>query len=102
MTIRMIKLFISQPMTGIPLDEVFKRRQELRNKAEKILGEMVTVVDSFVAFPNPNLPPVYYLGKAVSKMAEADYIIFDENWEQSFGCRIERQVAENYGIRMVV
>lgn len=41
------------------------------------------------------------LGTAISLMSSADVVFFAKGWENSRGCKIERQVAESYGIECV-
>ena len=45
----MKKLFISQPMRGLIDEEILKAREEIRVRAEKIIGEPVELIDSFLA-----------------------------------------------------
>ena len=42
--------------------------------------------------------PVVYLAKSIEKLAEADIAVFTPGWEKARGCRIEHQIAEEYGI----
>ena len=41
---------------------------------------------------------VFYLGQAIQKMSRADAVYFDEGWEHSNGCLVERFVALKYDI----
>lgn len=41
---------------------------------------------------------LWYLGRAIQKLGECDAVFFDHHWSRHKGCRIEREVAENYGI----
>ena len=42
---------------------------------------------------------VYYLGKSISAMKDVDAIYMCDNWREARGCRIEHQVAREYGIK---
>lgn len=44
---------------------------------------------------------LWYLGRSIQQMEEADAIYFCEGWEDARGCLIERQVAEKYGLRIL-
>ena len=59
----MKKLFISQPMRGLKDEEILKAREEIRKKAEKVIGEPVELIDSFIKeYPGEinKSVPVYY------------------------------------------
>ena len=95
----MKKLFISQPMRGKTDEEILKTREEIRIKAEKIIGEPVEVIQSFFENFKPigNIP-VAYLGKSISLLATADVAYFGGDWRNARGCKIEHEVAVQYGI----
>lgn len=95
----MKKLFISQPMRGLTDEEILKAREDIRLKAEKIIGEPVQLLESFFEGFKPigNIP-VSYLGKSISLLAEADVVYFGEGWQDARGCKIEHEVAVQYGI----
>lgn len=105
----MKKIFISQPMYGLSEEKILKTRQAALAEARKILNEDVTEVDSYfkeahdVWVPAPqNVPEgllgLYYLGKSLEKMAEADMVYFCGGWEKARGCKIEQAAAIAYGI----
>lgn len=95
----MKKLFISQPMRGLSDEEILKTREEIRAKAEKAIGEPVKLIDSFFEDFKPigNIP-VAYLGKSISLLATADVAYFGNGWRDARGCKIEHEVAVQYGI----
>ncbi|NFO86454.1 DUF4406 domain-containing protein [Clostridium botulinum] len=95
----MKKLFISQPMRGITDEEILKVREEIRIKAEKTIGEPVKLINSFFKDFKPigNIP-VAYLGKSITMLAEADVAYFGGDWRNARGCKIEHDVAVQYGI----
>jgi len=98
----MKKLFISQPMAGLTDKEILKKREEIRLKAEEKIGEPVEVIQSFFEDFEPigNIP-VAYLGKSISLLAEADIAYFGEGWREARGCKIEHEVAVQYGIDII-
>lgn len=95
----MKKLFISQPMRGLTDEEILTAREEIRIKAEKKIGEPVELIPSFFEGfkPEGNIP-VAYLGKSISKLAEADVAYFGGDWRNARGCKIEHEIAKEYGI----
>ena len=97
----MKKILISQPMRGLTDEEILKAREEILIKAEKKIGEPVELIDSFIEdYPgeiNKHIP-VYYLGKSVDFLSQADVAYFGGDWKNSRGCLIEHEVAVQYGI----
>lgn len=97
----MKKLFISQPMRGLSDAEILKAREEIRVKAEKIIWEPVELIDSFLTdYPgeiNKHVP-VWYLGKSIQLLSQADVVYFGGDWKNARGCKIEHEIAKEYGL----
>lgn len=100
----MKKLFISQPMRGLTDEEILKAREEIRARAENIIGEPVEVIDSFIGeYPGEinKYIPVWYLGKSIQFLSQADVAYFGGDWRNARGCKIEHEVADKYGIKII-
>ena len=100
----MKKLFISQPMRGLKDEEILKAREKIRKKAEKVIGEPVELIDSFIKeYPGEinKSVPVYYLGKSIQLLSQADIAYFGGDWRNARGCLIEHEVARQYGIKTI-
>ena len=100
----MKKLFISQPMRGLTDEEILKVREEIRARAEYVIGEPVELINSFIEdYPgeiNKSIP-VWYLGKSIQFLSQADIVYFGEGWENARGCKIEYEIASAYGIEVI-
>ena len=100
----MKKLFISQPMKGLTDEEILKAREEIKTRAEQVIGEQVELIDSFVEdYPreiNKSIP-VWYLGKSIQFLSQADIAYFGGDWRNARGCKIEYEVANAYGIKTI-
>ena len=100
----MKKLFISQPMKGLTDEEILKAREEIKIRAEQAIGEQVELIDSFVEdYPkeiNKSIP-VWYLGKSIQFLSQADIAYFGGDWRNARGCKIEYEVANAYGIKTI-
>ena len=100
----MKKIFISQPMRGLTDEEILKAREEILIKAEKKIGEPVELIDSFIEdYPgeiNKHIP-VFYLGKSIQFLSQADIAYFGGDWRNARGCKIEHEVAKQYGIEII-
>lgn len=96
----MIKLFISQPMSGKTDEEIERVRNEAILQAKAMLDDEVEIIDSWdKTYQGDN--PVCYLGRAIEKLGEADMIVSCDGWERSRGCLIERMVAKLYDIKVL-
>ena len=100
------KVFISQPMSG-------KREKEIREDRVRILEQLsrfaiyekdIDIIDTYVTEEPPEDSNVrlWFLGKTIEKLAQADLVIFAEDWQKARGCRIEHECAQIYHIPMVV
>ena len=97
----MKKLFVSVPMKGRTEEEIKASIQMMKRIAEVYEGEELELIDSYVEGnpPKNNHQSVWYLGKSLEKLSEADIFIGiedDYNWS---GCHIEGIAAYKYGIK---
>jgi hypothetical protein len=71
--------------------------------AEAFFKEPCDVVDSYFTVDTPegvfdDKKAIWYLGKALQKMATADVAVFGPRWWDSRGCRIEHNICQLYHI----
>lgn len=97
----MKKLFISQPMRGKKDEEILAERAEAVKAATMILQDDVEVIDSYITDRDESKNPLYYLGKSLKFLSNADVAYFADGWEEARGCRIEHLCAEEYGIPII-
>lgn len=97
----MKKLFISQPMRGKTDDEILQGRNEAIVRARNIAKEEIEVIDSFIEKAPVDIKPLWYLGRSIELLAEADYVYFEEGWQDARGCRIEHECAVQYGLTII-
>ena len=101
----MKKLFISQPMRGLTNEEILKVREEIKNRAEKTIGEPLELINSFFEdYPGEIIKyiPVWYLGKSIQLLSRADIVYFGSDWRNARGCKIEYEIANAYGIEVII
>lgn len=96
----MIKVFISQPMKDKTNQEIEQERKEIIEKAEKYFGE-IEVIDSFFKDAPHDDKPLWFLGKSLELLSDADVIVLGKGWKNSRGCRIEHECAVQYGIPII-
>ena len=97
----MKKLFISQPMHGKSDEEILAERQKAIEAAEKVIGEPVEVIDSFFEKAPVNAKPLWFLGKSLELLADADVAYFAPGWEDARGYKIEHTCAVEYDINRI-
>ena len=73
----------------------------MKKIAEIYEGEELELIDSYVEDnpPKNNSQAIWYLGKSLEKLSEADIFIGIEDDYDWSGCYIERLVADRYGIK---
>ena len=97
------KLFISQVMNGKSKEEIMEFRERVKSFAEE---NGYVIADSYITEPCPSdldgdNKGVWYLGKSLEVLAGCDAILMTPGTENARGCKIERQVAEYYGIKVI-
>lgn len=97
----MKKLFISQPMRGKTDEEIKTERARAIQKVEEILKEPVEVIDSFFEHAPAEAKPLWFLGKSLELLADADIAYFASGWKEARGCVIENLSAIKYGIHCI-
>ena len=97
-----MKLFISQPMNGKTKEVIKKEREEAISKIKSILGESdIEVIDSFIEDAPENANGLWYLGKSIELLSEADVAYFVSGWDSTRGCIIEHKCCEEYGVKII-
>lgn len=98
----MKKLFISQPMRGKSDEEILMEREKAIKAAEGLVGEPVEVIDSFFQSAPVGAKPLWFLGKSLELLADADVAYFAPGWNDARGCIIEHDCDIAYGIESIV
>lgn len=98
----MKKLFISQPMNGKTDEEIKEERKDIVKRVTERFGD-VEVIDSFIEenAPNSANAGLWYLGKSLELLANADCAYFADGWKNYRGCKIEHECAMQYGVDIV-
>ena len=73
---------------------------EILKKYKQYLNAVQKMLDSYFEDHEDHLP-LWYLGKSLQLLAEADVAYFAKDWEQYRGCRIENECAIEYGINVI-
>ena len=101
----MKKVFISQPMRGLTDEEILEKREKIKQDIETKINEKVEFIDSFIQDYPSNIHdihvPVWYLGRSIQLLSQADMIYLAEDWDKARGCKIQDEVAKAYGINII-
>ena len=100
------KVFISQPMSGKREKEIKEDRLHILEQLQRfgIYEKDLDIIDTYVKEEPPEDSNVrlWFLGKTIEKLAQADLVVFAEDWGKARGCRIEHECAKIYHIPKVV
>lgn len=107
---KILNIFISQPMHGRSEEEIVKERKEIM----QLLGECnpykktwdLHIIDNlhhenvktWDYFPPERAGRLWNLGQSISKIADADLIVFVCGWDKAAGCNVEWIVSNSYEI----
>lgn len=100
--VKMKKVFISQPMNGLTGLQISKDRARVIEKLYAIgyKPDEITIIDSYIEeiAPDNVNSGLWYLGKSIELLADADIAVFAKGWQGARGCLIEFECVEKYGI----
>ena len=100
----MKKLFISQPMRDKTEEQIFQERDRAIIAASKDLGEEVELIDTYITEDPPEVSnqEIWYLGKSLILLAQADIAYFVKGWKDYRGCKCEHKAAIEYNIPVII
>lgn len=75
--------------------------KEITEKFEKLHIVVVNTLYEENAPVNYNHPGLYYLGKTIDDMGIVDAVYFTRDWQSARGCRLEREIAKAYGVKIL-
>lgn len=97
----MVKAFISQPMKGKTDQEIKEERGKAISSLKEKFGDDVQIIDSFFEGAPADVKPLWFLGKSIQLLADADVAYFCKGWEEARGCKIENTCAIEYGLEVI-
>lgn len=100
---KMKKLFISCPMKGRTEENIKKSMEQMHKIAEIMFDQKLEVIPTYIedAPPANSNEGVWYLGRSIQLMAEADFFVGVCYTEFFNGCTVEYDVARKYGIKSI-
>ena len=102
------KAMISQPMNGLTDEEIEKTRNKAIKHLERLGYDVVNTMFKDIWYSESAMKargveniPLCFLAKSIEKMSMCDVAYFCDGWEDARGCRIEHDVAEEYGLDII-
>lgn len=93
------KVMISQPMRGKTNEQIKQERERLVKELTDAGYEVLDTV--FEDAPANEDVAIYMLSQSIRYLGKADMVVFMKGWEHARGCKIEHEVAVNYGKEIV-
>lgn len=91
-----MRIMISQPMGNRSPERIRWERKELVEELQK-QGHYVLDTIFTEEAPKGCDERIYYLAKSIEAIGKVDAVIFMPGWQDARGCRIEHEVALEYG-----
>ena len=103
----MTKVFVSLPIAGKTKDEIEKARKQAEVEAACVLHTNdIEFIDTWIYEDPPEYLEgdkigLWYLGKSLEKLTQADVVYCAREWTSFRGCVIEHDAAKSYGLRVI-
>ena len=103
------KAMISQPMGGVPEEEIVATRDRAICYLRKhgYLFENTLFTDEWYNEEIAHCPgwiqnrPLFFLARSLEAMSRCNAVYFCKGWENARGCKIEHDAAVAYGLKII-
>lgn len=94
-----MKIMISQPMNGKSEEQIQEERETI---VKGMKEEGLEIIDTIFTEEAPKDidTAIYFLAKSIEAIGKVDAVYFMRGWEKARGCKIEHQVAVEYGKKL--
>ena len=99
---------ISQPMNGFTEEQIIETRNSFLQFAEKENFEVVNTYFQDESYSKDAMTergvvqiPLSFLSKSVENMSLCHVAYFAKGWENARGCKIEHEIALQYGLEIM-
>lgn len=87
-------------MNGKTIKEIEDRFNEIKDLlTQKFPDKNIEIIDSL--WRGIEQSPVWCLGYGITKLSEADIVVFDKGWRDARGCKVEYDVCSYYGFKFM-
>ena len=95
-----MKVMISQPMRDKTEEQIREERKPIIDGFKKLGDEVIDTI--FIEeSPKDMDTAIYFLAKSIESIGKVDAVYFMRDWEKARGCKIEHQVAVEYGKKIL-
>ena len=94
-----MKIMISQPMRDKTEQQIRDERKEIVQGIKELGDEVIDTIFTEEA-PKDCDTGIYFLAKSIESIGKVDAVYFMRGWEKARGCKIEHQVAVEYGKKL--
>ena len=102
------KAMLSQPMAGKTDEEIVVTRERAIQTLQGMGYQVVNTLFSDEWYSKENMEkrgvvqiPLCFLAKSLENMSLCHAAYFCKGWEKARGCKIEHEVAKNYGLEII-
>lgn len=85
----------STAQVRVEMNKIFESIKRNLPEAE-LIDSIIDDADKNIAIKGDSVG-MWYLGKSIQLLSEADIVFFAKGWKDFRGCLIEREIAEKYG-----
>lgn len=103
-----MKAMISQPMANKTEQEITETRKHAKNVLESLGYEFVNTRFTDEWYSPESMKergveniPLCFLAKSLENMSKCHAVYFCKGWEKARGCKLEHDVAQAYGIKII-
>ena len=103
-----MKAMISQPMRGKTEEEIVAQRDKARSFLTNLGYQFVNTLFTDEWYSPEKMKergvenvPLCFLAKSLENMSQCHVAYFCKDWEKYRGCRIEHEVAKEYGLKIL-
>ena len=102
------KIMVSQPMAGFTEEQIVETRNRFLEYAEKHELKVVNTYFQDEWYSKDSMTergvvqiPICFLAKSIENMSLCNMAYFAKGWENARGCKIEHEVARQYGLEII-
>ncbi len=102
------KIMVSQPMNGCTEEQIIETRNRFLEFAKKQKLEVVNTLFQDEWYSKSSMTergvvqfPLCFLAKSIENMSLCDKVYFSKGWENARGCKIEHEIALQYGLEII-
>lgn len=99
---------ISQPMNGLTEEQIINAQNKFLEYGKKENFEVVNTYFQDEWYSNESMSsrgviqiPLCFLAKSLEYMSQCNIVYFAKGWENARGCKIEHEVALQYGMEII-